>query len=265
MEKRVMLLKKKGGFTLIELIVVLVIMGLLTAAIVPTVTQYVGTARETVTRSNLQMIENSAQLYLADLLLAGEFPNGLIITADKLVEQGYLTALPSNEQYEIVNKKIMEGEIHKKVVGSENTEGWRKNFNEQEMMKYREVFETKELEEIKKQVKDTYENGKRVGRYIGEFDKYKEHYEIEGGHIEKVYLKSLQAADAAENLFRNNDYNAFYSPVIDRKTLGMMAWYHDTGMDGNIEGKDAEKMLAEKEEEKPSRQRLGYDETKKER
>lgn len=101
MEKRVMLLKKKGGFTLIELIVVLVIMGMLTAAIVPTVTQYVGTARETVTRSNLQMIENSAQLYLADLLLAGEFPNGLIITADKLVEQGYLTALPSDEQYEI--------------------------------------------------------------------------------------------------------------------------------------------------------------------
>ena len=101
MEKGLALLKKKGGFTLIELIVVLVIMGLLTAAIVPTVTQYVGTARETVTRSNLQMIENSAQLYLADLLLAGEFPNGLIITAADLVEQGYLAALPEGEAYKI--------------------------------------------------------------------------------------------------------------------------------------------------------------------
>ena len=93
--------KKEQGFTLIELIVVLVIMGMLTAAIVPTVTQYVGTAKETVTRSNLQMIENSAQLYLTDLLLAGEFPNGLIITAADLVEQGYLAALPTGETYKI--------------------------------------------------------------------------------------------------------------------------------------------------------------------
>lgn len=85
------------GFTLIELIVVLVIMGMLSAAIVPMVTQYVGTARETVSEANLQMIENAAQLYLADLLLAGEFPNGLIITAAKLSELGYLTALPEEE------------------------------------------------------------------------------------------------------------------------------------------------------------------------
>ena len=101
MEKMWAIFKKEQGFTLIELIVVLVIMGMLTAAIVPTVTQYVGTAKETVTRSNLQMIENSAQLYLADLLLAGEFPNGLIIDAAELVEQGYLAALPTGETYKI--------------------------------------------------------------------------------------------------------------------------------------------------------------------
>jgi prepilin-type N-terminal cleavage/methylation domain-containing protein len=101
MEKGLVLLRKKEGFTLIELIVVLVIMGMLTAAIVPTVTQYVGTARETVSRSNLQMIENAAQLYLADLLLDGEFPNGLIITADELVKEGYLAALNGDEEYEI--------------------------------------------------------------------------------------------------------------------------------------------------------------------
>ena len=101
MEKGLALLRKKEGFTLIELIVVLVIMGMLTAAIVPTVTQYVGTARETVSRSNLQMIENAAQLYLADLLLAGEFPNGLIVTADELVKEGYLAALNGDEEYEI--------------------------------------------------------------------------------------------------------------------------------------------------------------------
>ncbi|MBQ5707675.1 MAG: type II secretion system protein, partial [Peptococcaceae bacterium] len=35
-------LQSKSGFTLVELIVVIVIMGILTAALVPTVTGYVG-------------------------------------------------------------------------------------------------------------------------------------------------------------------------------------------------------------------------------
>lgn len=52
------------GFTLVELIVVLVIMGILTAAILPMVTGYVATAKEKVEESNLHMVEQAARLYL---------------------------------------------------------------------------------------------------------------------------------------------------------------------------------------------------------
>ena len=59
-------LQSKSGFTLVELIVVIVIMGILTAALVPTVTGYVGDAKTKVSESNLRMIEQAALLYLTD-------------------------------------------------------------------------------------------------------------------------------------------------------------------------------------------------------
>ena len=53
-----------GGFTLVELIVVIVIMGILTAAILPMVTGYVASAKEKVAESNQHMVEQATRLYL---------------------------------------------------------------------------------------------------------------------------------------------------------------------------------------------------------
>jgi len=117
-----------------------------------------------------------------------------------------------------------------------------KNFKE--LRSSKEVFEAQEIAEIKEQVAPAYENGVEVAKKIddGGFDTYKEHNDLESGHIEKVREKSIEAADILSEHFTDNNYNGLYSSNIDYKTVEMMAIYHDTGMDANI---DAEKFNGE--------------------
>lgn len=84
-------LQNKGGFTLVELIVVLVIMGILTAAIVPTVTGYIADAREKVDESNIRMVEQAAYLYLTDWEIDGTEKEPVLTSVDDLVKAGYLS------------------------------------------------------------------------------------------------------------------------------------------------------------------------------
>ena len=96
-------LQSKSGFTLVELIVVIVIMGILTAALVPTVTGYVGDAKTKVGESNLRMIEQAALLYLTDWDIAGGEEDALDdVTVGMLVENGYLSGVDEELQDKVI-------------------------------------------------------------------------------------------------------------------------------------------------------------------
>ncbi len=77
----------ESGFTLIELVIVMTIIGLLSAIAVPMYVQSVRNAREAVLKEDLRTLRSSIDAYTVDKQKA---PQSL----DDLVQAGYLKALP---------------------------------------------------------------------------------------------------------------------------------------------------------------------------
>jgi general secretion pathway protein G len=75
------------GFTLIELMIVMVIIGILAAIAVPMYVQSVRHAREAVLREDLQTLRSAIDSYTVDKQKAPQ-------TLDDLVQAGYIKALP---------------------------------------------------------------------------------------------------------------------------------------------------------------------------
>ena len=104
----------------------------------------------------------------------------------------------------------------------------------------RETFDVFEIAKIKENVEPRYKNALLIGEKNPALEMYKEHYDLEHGHIEKVVEKTCETAKCLEKVFQQKDYNGIYSSKISYKTLQMMAYYHDTGMDGCISASDYE-------------------------
>jgi len=81
--------KKDSGFTLIELIIVMTIIGILLTIAQPTYKSSIVRAKETVLKENLFAMRSAIDQYYAD---NGVYPQSL----DELVTKGYLRSIPKD-------------------------------------------------------------------------------------------------------------------------------------------------------------------------
>ena len=81
--------KGEGGFTLIELMIVLTVIGILLAVAQPSFQQYTIRAKEAVLKENLFTLRDVIDQYYAD---KGRYPD----TLDDLVTNGYIRKVPED-------------------------------------------------------------------------------------------------------------------------------------------------------------------------
>ncbi|HEY0162200.1 MAG TPA: prepilin-type N-terminal cleavage/methylation domain-containing protein [Edaphobacter sp.] len=80
---------REGGFTLIELMIVMIIIGLLAAIAIPMYVQSVRHAKEAVLREDLHTLRSAIDSYTVDKQKAPQ-------TLEDLVEAGYIKAMPKD-------------------------------------------------------------------------------------------------------------------------------------------------------------------------
>jgi len=100
--------RRAGGFTLLELMIVISIIMILMAVAVPMYNQSIVQARESVLRSNLNTLRNVIQQYTLDKQKA---PQSL----DDLVQGGYLRQIPVDPMTRQPNWEVVQEDVQMAV------------------------------------------------------------------------------------------------------------------------------------------------------
>jgi general secretion pathway protein G len=100
--------RSHSGFTLIEILLVLVLIALLASLVAPEVTSTVGRAKESAVKQNLMVMRKAIDDYYSD---KGKYPERLGV----LVEEKYLRSIPKEpstgraDTWEVVNTENSDG------------------------------------------------------------------------------------------------------------------------------------------------------------
>ena len=107
MEKLRKAMRKEDGFTLVELLAVIVILGIILAIAIPAIGNVIENSRNKAEEQDVLLIVDAARLYVVGENFENEADTDIAgITVEELIEKGYL---------ENVNTKYLDQEIAEKT------------------------------------------------------------------------------------------------------------------------------------------------------
>jgi general secretion pathway protein G len=92
-------MKKKSAFTLIEILVVVILLGILAAVVIPQFTDASDEATAAATATNIQTVQAQVELYRAK---TGSYPANLAA----LVTAGYIPSVPDGLAYNATTGRV---------------------------------------------------------------------------------------------------------------------------------------------------------------
>jgi len=106
-------MNRKQGFTLVEILIVVVILGILAAIVIPQFTEASDDARESAMRSDLQTVRSQLELYKVQHI--GIYPAAATFVTDlttKIGEYGpYLQTFPTNPYNSLLDVTVEAGTV----------------------------------------------------------------------------------------------------------------------------------------------------------
>ena len=93
-------MRKKSAFTLIEILVVVILLGILAAVVIPQFTDASDEAQAAATATNVQTVQAQVELYRAK---TGDYPTGL----DVLVTADYIPTVPAGISYTAATGRVV--------------------------------------------------------------------------------------------------------------------------------------------------------------